>query len=433
MGRKFEFTIIVRAMGNKKMLKRTMDSLAKQTLGFQEHVQVLLIPQKESKEAEQECRTYQEAYPANVSLLEEFDIHQAQGNYLNYIQEGQYWSEDVLEKGKNLFQNAVNEISLLMEAFKESPGEGDTADYYGFAVNCGKNYREEAGKYFFSRQHDMLVEKIVNSNHKLEKAACLAEILLGSEELAILQSVKLYGKKTEYAEEGRDWYLKELPAWKEKIDSLKRGQEETRKHLLDFILAYHLIEAVKRDTAQILTEKESKTYEKWARGVFSALDDYVISKSSNANSAVRVYIFSLKNGEDIRSQLIFKKGRIWYHNLPIYSLNTKNECKIDTIEIADGKISCKIQVYHPLGEENLKFFLTNGRTEVPFVWKREGERKYVCLNRTVMQEMEYECTMSVPEEKQMNHIYCSESGSYQLIYKYDKIYEACIEQFALAE
>ena len=405
----YKFSVIVELVKNKKKLKQTLNSLKGQTLDFNSEIQVILLADSRvEKEYLQFCTEFAASFSENVLLLGRLDFSQVQGTWISCLQEGQEWSPLAFETVVRMEQESIDPIDFALEKYKEETAENKTENSYDFVLNQMWKFEGELGKYIFSRRFDEEIEKIVQANEKLEVMYQLALIMVKAEYMIVLEKEQLTGKK-KYAGKQKEWYCKQLPDFGTAIQQLKASVSDARKEQLDLIYMTQLAESMKDKVEDILSEEEIRRYELWLQEALEKIDDAVINRA-NMNAATRRYAFSLKDGEDIAGKVVCRNGKFYYKNMLFFDIKNAETFIMHADESDNHKI---IGVsYHPLQENQIIFYLTDGEKEYPFVYKEKGEKVYRCLNHVERQERIYECILPAEIDPSILYVECIYMGKY---------------------
>ena len=405
----YKFSVIVELVKSKKKLKQTLNSLKSQTLDFNTEIQVILwADTRVEKEYLQFCVEYAESFGENVLLLSKPDFSQVKGEWISCLQEGQEWTPSTFETVVQMGQESVDEIDFVLEKYKEETEENETENRFEFVLNQMWRFQDELGKYIFSRRYDKEVGKIIQAHEKLEVMYQLAVILMRAENMIILEKEQLTGKKR-YETKQKEWYFTKLPDFGARIQQLKADALKARREQLDLVYMTQLAESMKDKVENLLTEEEIKRYELWLREVLVEIEDAVINRA-NMNAATRRYAFSLKDGEDIAEKIVCRNGKFYYKNMIFFDITDGQPFVMHTDEADKHKM---IGVsYHPLQEEQMIFYLTDGVEEYPFVYKENGEKVYRCLNHIERQERRYECVLPADINPSVLHLECIYMGKY---------------------
>ncbi|PAE86770.1 hypothetical protein CHH72_21535 [Shouchella clausii] len=120
---KYTFSIVMAIYNVENYLEEAIESVVNQTIGFKEHVQLILVNDGSPDNSEEICTAYQEKFPNNVvyikqenagvSVARNTGIQVAEGKYINFLDSDDYFDLDVLEKVKNFFDLHGEEIDLV--------------------------------------------------------------------------------------------------------------------------------------------------------------------------------------------------------------------------------------------------------------------------------------------------------------------------------
>lgn len=405
----YKVSVIVELVKNKKKLKQTLNSLKNQTLDFEREIQVFLwTNNRVEAEYLQFCEEYANTFGGNVVFGNSLDFSQVKGAWISCLQEGQEWTPSAFETVIQMAQNSIDPIDYVLEKYKEDTEDNKTENYYDFVLNQMWKFQGELGKYIFSRKYDVEVEKIIHSKEKLEVMYQLAIILLKSQNMIVLEKEQLIGKKR-YETKTQEWYFAKLPDFGEEIQRLKIEQSRARKEQLELVYMTQLAESMKDKVENILTEDEIVRYEVWLKGELMKLDDAVINRA-NMNAATRRYAFSLKDGKDMAGEVVCRNGKFYYKNMVFFDMRNGNPFVMKPDEAEQNKI---VGIsYHPLLEEKITFYLTDGVKDYPFVYKGDGEKIYKCVNHIERQERKYECILPDTVKFENLHLECVYLGHY---------------------
>lgn len=417
MDSNFEVTVIVKVLGERKKLEKTIESLVSQTLPFQRCIQMILWTGSEGAGPANVCSKYEALYPYNIKVQEKLDLSAAYGQYVNYIQEGQCWAPQAFEEAQKLYRGTAGEISFIVEDYRKPEEKEELKNHYDYAINHSQRFREEIGMYLFGREFDEYLERLAAASRKLEQILVLAEIILKSEQIGILENVKLFGKRTQYPVKTKAWYQMELPDFGRHMKMLAERAGREHRNQLEFIYMYQLSEAMKDDTEKVLNEKELEEFQKWLKAELENLSDTVICRA-NMNGGTRRFALSLKYGRDIAEELKLRNGKMFFGNYFIYNLKRNQSFRITGAEQRGDLLFLTALAVIPLPLKMLEFYLWDGKQEYAFYYRSEGNTVQKCLQYIIGRETEYECTLPIAIRQAEFQLYC----------RYRKIYPVLLEQ-----
>lgn len=107
----FDFSVIMPIYNTADYLDEAISSVISQTIGFKEHIQLVLINDGSTDNSEEICLRYKEQYPENiiyyykqnggVASAKNAGLKLAGGKYLNFMSSDDYWSKNSFEELKS--------------------------------------------------------------------------------------------------------------------------------------------------------------------------------------------------------------------------------------------------------------------------------------------------------------------------------------------
>ena len=123
MDREFVFSVIIPVYKVEEYLPETMDSVIRQSIGFEENIQVILVNDGSPDNSGELCRGYQEKYPENVVYVEKENggvssarnegIKYIRGKYVNFLDSDDCWDEDAFERIRDFFDMHYDETDVV--------------------------------------------------------------------------------------------------------------------------------------------------------------------------------------------------------------------------------------------------------------------------------------------------------------------------------
>lgn len=82
----------------------------------------------------------------------------------------------------------------------------------------------------------------------------------------------------------------------------------------------------------------------------SEMDDAMICKSKAA-AEEKIYVLSERYGTDVRKEMEYRKGRLYFHGHRFYSFRSKSMFSADVVEIRDGMLCLAGRIWCPFADE----------------------------------------------------------------------------------
>lgn len=416
--KEYLFTVIVKSNSAEKLAK-TMDSLRNQTLSFQENIQVIIWTERKN------IFSFMKQCGKNVGICRKINWKKVQGRYINFLREGQLCPANMFEEAKKTCSLSAQPLSLLIN--EENSAE-NAQNYVTAMVNHARTFQENMEQYFFGRTFDASLEKLFSSENKWQRLENLERILLGAGDIGIIENVKTEGdKKSGGKEKESEWkekedYLVRLPELKRTLSKMLEEKGKVWKNHTDILLLQQISETLRTDVGSVLTGEEQKQYEQWLKETLLDMDDCIIYKG-DTNGIIKIYALSLKYGHDIREDMVFRKGKLLFQNIPIFDMNKSRCFEIERKEqTSDGwEMTGKTQA--PLCPEKLEFYLWDGNREYPFGEERKTEKQSCCLSHVIAQQRKFICRLSAEQE---------ELRDMQLMCRYNGLYPVYLGKITLS-
>lgn len=398
--KEYLFTVIVKSNSSEKLAK-TMDSLKNQTLPFRENIQVIIWTERKN------IFPFMKQCAKNVGVCQKISWKKVRGQYIIYLKEGYLCPVNMFEEAKNTCGLSGTPLSALI--IEENKSE-DAQNYVTAMVNHARSFQEEVEKYFFGRTLVDFLEKLLYAESKWEKLERLERILLEAGDIGIIQKVRLEGEKKPERKEKED-YLIRLPELKRALYKMLEAKGEKWKNHTDILLMQQISETLRGDAGSILSKEEEKQYEQWLKETLQVIDDCIIFKG-DTNNINKIFALSLKYGYDIREDMVFRKGKLFFHNIPVFDMNRSRCFKIESKEQTGEGWELTGKTEAPLRPEKLEFYLWDGSREYHFSEAGKTAKQICCFNHVVAQQRRFICKISAAPKERALQIVCRYDGVY---------------------
>ena len=160
-----------------------------------------------------------------------------------------------------------------------------------------------------------------------EDAILVAQILMDNNKYGLLSNAMYYyrrRKKQNSAIQTRDynksWYNETIEYGCKAI--IKKSIEKYGKVIpyIQYQLMYDIQWRLRKDLSLYLSEDEKDKYIKELKNILQYIDDNIILEQKYIGIEYRMLTLSLKYSEDIREKLEYKEGKLYFHDLKIYTL-----------------------------------------------------------------------------------------------------------------
>ena len=422
---KYKFSVIIPIYKVEEYLRETIDSVIKQTIGFEKNIQVVLVNDGSPDNSEQICLEYVEKYPKNIQYVyqENAGVSAARNNGINYI-EGKYvnfldsddkWEKDVFEKAWKMFEENkdVDVIGVRQKLFEAANGFPSLDHKFDRdkVVDILKDYDhiQLSVTSGFIRS-DAIGDIRYDSRIKYsEDAKFINEIIIKNCKLGIISSsLHLYRKR--FSENSAiqvknykdDWYLitPEL-CYKHAFDLSK----EKFGHVIPYMqyyVAYDYQWRLKEPIPNCISDDTCKKYLKITRELFEEIEDKIMFNQTRLTPDLKIEYLKFKYGSDVVKDFEYNKKRtsIFYKGLYAYNISKNTFITLNHTDFSENKLTLKGLVNINLPTDIFKINLVINRKERKTLNLKETSLKAKkCFNYEFMYARGFEETISTKDLK----------------------------------
>ena len=215
MRNNYDFTIISAVYNSASYLPEMINSIVGQTIGFEDHVQLILVNDGSGDNSVEICRKYEELYPDNILVIDKENggvssarnagLKYIRGKYLNFIDSDDMLSPTALEDVKRAFEKWGDETDVVNIPFVyfdgaiggENHPQNKKFDKGTRLVNLEYDYKISIMNVTFSFMRADAAQGIL-----FDESICIGEdlkfintILLKKRTVGLLSSCKYYYRK----------------------------------------------------------------------------------------------------------------------------------------------------------------------------------------------------------------------------------------------
>ena len=119
----FIISTVIPIYNAERYLEETIESVIKQTIGFEDNIQLILINDGSTDNSEEICKKYVVKFPDNVTYIykenggvaetKNYGIKEAKGEYINFLDADDILSEEALKNMHNFLEKNKEEIDMV--------------------------------------------------------------------------------------------------------------------------------------------------------------------------------------------------------------------------------------------------------------------------------------------------------------------------------
>lgn len=390
--KKFKISVIIPVYNVEEYLVESIESIIKQTIGFKENIQLILVNDGSPDNSEKICLKYKEEYPENiiyikqenagVSVARNTGLKYAEGEYINFLDSDDKWSKNAFKAGcRFLDENKdVDLVCFRLKFFEAKKG------YHALDYKFDPKEKEKIIDVYKDPEYILLhantsiirkeaiEDKAFDSKLKIcEDTKILYEIILEKGKYGAISNITYNYRKRENetsaiqrCKERKYWYIDTIQyAHKYLIDYSKQKFGEVIKYV-QFFLMYEIQWRLMYGVKSNLSEQERKEYIDNIKYILSHIDDDVIIVQRNINIAYKLLALMLKYGDELQSYIKIENNEIYINDIVLDSVqNILNNVEIfemtkenELLVIGNVNYIGEFKLYYKNGEKykELKLF-----------------------------------------------------------------------------
>jgi len=379
---KYKFSVIMPIYNVESYLSEAIDSVIMQTIGFEDHIQLILVNDGSSDGCGDICNEYKCKYPENIIYIEQENkgvsyarnagIPYIQGKYVNFFDSDDKWSPDAFEKVWNFFMQHGDEIdvaccrSLYFEAMQ---GEHNLNNKFKNGDRV-VDIRETPRFILLNVTTAFISEDVVKTERFDERLSIgedskyITKTILNKEKYGAVGSA-IYNIRKRQAKssitqnynisrynETIEYYYKYMLDY-----SMERYSELLPyiQHVVLNGLKYRVLETPK----SFMTTYQWQEYTDRVIDIIRRIDDSVIATTNNIHVLTKIYLLKLKYGGGAEREVYIEKNAIWFRGVKLANV-TKKYISIDEVTLSWRKASINGTVRIPMND-NIKLYIKEGR------------------------------------------------------------------------
>lgn len=436
MDYRFKFSVVIPVYNVYEYLRETLDSVIGQDIGFEENIQIILVNDGSPDNSEEICLEYRNRYPENIVYIKQENrgvsaarnngIPYVQGKYVNFLDSDDKWTKNSFRAVYDFFEKRYDKIDLVScpQKFFEAR---DEYHWLKFKYDNGSRMIDVLDKYNYIQMHvtASFVKAEVLKEHRFDENLKFAEdskfvnsVILDKLKYGVVaEALHLYRKRVNASSAiqnkgvSKEWYLDTPKHYYLEIIKESIEKYDTVILYIQYLILYDFQWRLRDDLTRVLSAEEQGWYEECLKEMLSYMDDDLICHLDKMYVEYKIYALSLKYGCDIRKELKYRKGSLYFHNIKIYSLQAKSLFSVDVLDIREGKLHLSGRIWCPFADE-LKIYVESDTGEQYEISSRSaGFRKSVIFGKEVIRVRGYEVILPLDGVKYYN-VYGSYQGRY---------------------
>lgn len=320
---KYKFSIISAVYNVENYVRSTIDSIVKQSIGFEENVQLILVDDGSPDSSGEICEEYKELYPNNIIVIHKENggvssarnegLKYAEGEFVNFVDSDDHLGINVLESVYDFFklhEDEVDLISIPIRYFEARRGS-HTLNYKFYKGSRVVDLEED---WFYPQMHvaSSFIKRSALDGISFdcnlayaEDAKFVLQVLLKKRKIGLLNSCTYWyrsrrtgGSAIQNSGKKASWYLPVVNHFQKYFVDLFASQSKEMPKFVQMNIMYDLQWRFKLNSKFIydagLTDEEIKEYTDIIRYTIKYIDDDVIMYQRNLYTEHKNYILYFK-------------------------------------------------------------------------------------------------------------------------------------------
>lgn len=360
---KFLFSVIIAAYNSDLYLKKAVDSIINQSLGFEKNIQIIIVNDGSTDNTEEICLKYRVKYPQNIKYISTKSsfgpaharnqgLKEVQGKYVNFLDSDDFITPNTFKDVYHFFEGHYNEIDMVsIPIYYFGAKKGNHPLNFKFkrtrVVDLIKQpdfIQLSAPSSFFKAE----AIKNIKFNVKLqtaEDAFFVNQVLLDKLKLGLVKKGAYYYRKYEaknslldYSSNTKHFYTTRLEYFHFKLIECSKNRYGKVLKFIQYTLMYDLQWLFKiKKVDFVLSYDEIKELYINLIFILQNIGDDVIYNQKNIQNQLKTHIFFLKYlGNDYLANCDYKYRKQVYDD--IIDKLSLNQVFIDIFEIKNDVI-----------------------------------------------------------------------------------------------
>lgn len=361
--KKFDFSVIVPVYQAENYLEEAIQSVIKQSIGFEDHIQLILVNDGSKDRSEDICKTYLEKYPDNISYTVQDNagvsaarnrgIELARGELVTFLDSDDRWEHNAFLSVWEFYRKHEGEIEVI--SARDRYFEGETGyhilDYKTERGTRIVDLNQEAEWHSIQSRISVFIKKDVAKQFRFkmglkygEDSLFVNSIILRTMKYGLVkEAIYEYRKRTDgdsamQRQKGdKDYYLSTIEQFHLELYRISEKRYGSIKSYIQAAVYYDLGGRLKTEQyKEVLSVQETARYLELLKKVFQEIDDKIYMKNPvHISFFVRRVAFFLKYGEDLYNFLSLSEdnSKIMYQGISVANIKkNKSGCFIDHVE-----------------------------------------------------------------------------------------------------
>lgn len=355
---KYKISVIMPLYNVENYFEEAIESVIGQTIGFQQHIQIILVNDGSPDNIEELCLKYTDLYPENIEYIRKKNggvssarnegMKYVKGKYVNFFDADDRWALDAFKKGYDfLEQNKDVDVVACQYCFFGKKEGFEHPLNYKFEqtgiVDIHENYTyiQMAVNAAFFRK-DALEGVLFDTRLKIsEDSIFITQVILKKEKYGVLPDAVYYYRKRlsndsaiDFSTSSKTWYLDTPRYCYKALFEISKKRYGKILPYIQFIVMYDIQWRLKQEgMPDSLSKMEKTQYVESIKSLLGQIDDSIIWDQKNISYLYKCFALKMKYGYDILENGDVKDGTLFFRGVKVFSLKFRERFHVKILKV----------------------------------------------------------------------------------------------------
>lgn len=360
---KYKFAVVMPVYNVEKYLEEAIQSVVNQSIGFKDNIQLIIVNDGSTDGSEKIALKFEKRFPENIIYVKQKNagvcsarnkgFQYVDSQYVNFMDSDDKWDINAFKYIDEFFEKHKEEVDIVAGRIKhfEAKDSYHILDYK-FKKTKVVDILED---YEFSHLHNAtnFIKTEVAKHHKFdirlkycEDAPYVNEMILEKRKFGVVKEAVYYYRKridassaVQNKEKKVDWYTNTIEYSYKHMINVSMNKYKRVIPYIQYLIMYDLQWRFRAVISSSIDENIKDEYMKNIIDLLRKIDDNIICEQKNIFVEHKIYALSLKYGRNICCDLEYRKGILYFNNLPLYRIkNNKSIIRLDVIDVKNGEL-----------------------------------------------------------------------------------------------
>lgn len=360
----YQFSVVIPVYNVEQYLEETILSVVNQSIGFEKHIQMILVNDGSPDGSEAICKKYEELYPDNVVYVKQENagvsaarnrgMEYVKGEFVNFLDSDDKWSRNAFRDAASFFERNGDEIDIVAGRIQyfEKKDDYHILDYKFdedkvVDIMTDYTYIQLSMATTFIRSCALSGKSFDSRIRYGEDCILINTILLDKCRYGVLRDCVYFYRMRNVGNSAMQNTVRTKSFYQETeklvFQELLKMSEQKFGRVIEYIQYLVMYDTKWRLRAPIpegvLSEQEEQEYKEGLVSILGQIEDHIIVEQKNCTSLHYKLALDMKYGRDIAEEITYENGLVCFHDLRLTHIARRKLLFIDFIEIKDNAVN----------------------------------------------------------------------------------------------